>query len=310
MNSTTTASRPAGASPAAGGQGRKKALLPVLLVVLGMLILLYPVVASQWNNVQQARVAKQYEQQLNHVAPEKRNEAIESARDYNKKHSGIPILDPWLNRLSKDNVDYQAYLKELSGQPAMSQVVIPAINSNLPVYHGTDHGTLQKGVGHLYGSALPVGGSGTHTVLTGHTGLTNATLWDNLNEVNEGDAVYLNTFGEPMKYEVDKIEVVLPEETDSLNPVEGKDLITLITCTPYGVNSHRLLVHGHRVPMDEADHKAFENTSGFVMQWWMWLVLAIVALILLSLLWWLRRNKRKNSQNNQGIEEGDHPDAL
>lgn len=175
----------------------------------------------------------------------------------------------------------------------MSHVAIPSIESSLPVYHGTTDAVLQKGLGHLYGSALPVGGEGNHTVITGHTGLTNATLWDDLINVKEGDAIYVSTYGERMKYEVHGIETVLPDETDSLRSVAGEDLLTLITCTPYGINTHRLLVHAHRVPMDPAEESVFKD-SAKLMQWWMWLVVAFAALVLLALIWWLLRNARRN----------------
>lgn len=130
--------------------------------------------------------------------PDTINVKMEEARAYNEANKGGPILDPWLKRVSPDNEQYQKYLTILSGMPAMSQVTIPSIDSRLPVYHGTDDKTLQKGLGHLYGSSLPIGGEGNHSVITGHTGITNATLWDSLIDVEIGDAIYVNTFGEKM----------------------------------------------------------------------------------------------------------------
>ncbi|OFT60409.1 class C sortase [Corynebacterium sp. HMSC05E07] len=271
----------------------KRVFLPILLVIVGLLVMLYPVYATQWNNVQQQKVAALYEQDVKEMTPEEKSQAVEEARRYNDEHGDAPILDPWLARVSEDNVAYQEYLKQLSGSSAMSQVVIPSIDSKLPVYHGTDDKTLQKGLGHLFGSALPVGGEGHHSVITGHTGLSNATLWDNLVDVEEGDAIYISTFGEQLKYEVHDIEVVLPEETDSLQPKEGEDLLTLITCTPYGINTHRLLVHAHRVPMDAEESHVFEDKASF-MQWWMWLLIALALVIIAAMVWWLR-NLRKAS---------------
>lgn len=271
----------------------KRVFLPILLVIVGLLVMLYPVYATQWNNVQQQKVAALYEQDVKEMTPEEKNQAVEEARRYNDEHGDAPILDPWLARVSEDNVAYQEYLKQLSGSSAMSQVVIPSIDSKLPVYHGTDDKTLQKGLGHLFGSALPVGGEGHHSVITGHTGLSNATLWDNLVDVEKGDAIYVSTFGEQLKYEVHDIEVVLPEETDSLQPKEGEDLLTLITCTPYGINTHRLLVHAHRVPMDAEESHVFEDKASF-MQWWMWLLIALALVIIAAMVWWLR-NLRKAS---------------
>ena len=180
----------------------------------------------------------------------------------------------------------------------MATVKIPSIDVNLPIYHGTDTATLDKGVGHLFGTALPVGGESTHTVLTGHTGLGNATMFDQLTSVKMGDYFYIETAGRHLKYQVTDIRVVLPHETESLNKVEGKDLATLITCTPYGVNTHRLLVTGERVPMDEEAVAAeAAQVKGSVMKPWMIAVLASVAVILLVAgIIWLRSRKRKDEE--------------
>ncbi|SDS65801.1 class C sortase [Corynebacterium timonense] len=283
----------------------RRIVVPALLVVLGLIVMLYPVVASQWNNHVQRGVAQQYhdimeEQKANE--PEFIQRSLVDARVYNEEHTDGPILDPWLARVSKDNGEYQHYLSQLSGFPAMSQVTIPAINSKLPVYHGTDESTLQKGLGHLFGSALPIGGEGMHSVITGHTGITNATLWDNLIDVKEGDDVYVSTFGEQLKYKVYDIETVLPNETDSLKAQEGRDLLTLVTCTPYGINSHRLLVHAERVPFDQGDEDIVSATGGWTMQWWMWLVLAVALAVAVGLTWWIRRTlageKEKSDEQN------------
>ena len=180
----------------------------------------------------------------------------------------------------------------------MANIKIPSINVNLPIYHGTENATLDKGIGHLFGTALPVGGESTHTVLTGHTGLGNATMFDQLTSVKMGDYFYIETAGRHLKYQVTDIRVVLPHETESLNKVEGKDLATLITCTPYGINTHRLLVTGERVPMDdEAAAAEAAQVKGAVMKPWMIAVLASVAVILLVAgILWLRSRKRNNEE--------------
>lgn len=276
--------------------------LPVIIILAGLMVLMYPVVATQWNNRVQEQVAKQYEEDLVEAPPEQINQALEAAKEYNRSHTDGPILDPWLARISEDNLDYQEYEKHLEGVSAMSQLAIPAIDVRLPVYHGTRDDTLQKGLGHLYGSALPTGGEGFHSVITGHTGLTNATLFDDLVDVEVGDAIYLSTFGERMKYEVYDIEVVLPEETDSLRAEEGRDLLTLITCTPYGINTHRLLVHAERVPMDPDESSVLDESTSTV-QWWMWALGLLALLILLGLAWWIWREKQKNDRAGASNEE-------
>ncbi|MDK4251773.1 class C sortase [Corynebacterium propinquum] len=277
----------------------RRVVVPALIILVGIGVLLYPVVSTQWNNYIQRQVVEDYRSQLQDVPEEQLNAALQAAREYNETSIGGPILDPWLSRVSEDNLDYQRYLEQLSGLPAMSQVSIPSIDSSLPVYHGTTEEVLQKGLGHLYGTSLPVGGEGTHSVITGHTGLTTSTMWDNLIDMKEGDAVYVNTFGEKMKYQVTSTEVVLPHETESLAQQADKDLITLITCTPYGVNSHRLLVHAERVPLDPEDDAAFDQKNG-ILQWWMWALLIIALLAIAYLIHWIRKERRKQAEKAGG----------
>lgn len=275
--------------------------LPVIIILVGLAVLLYPVVATQWNNRVQQEVAERYEAEMRSTPAEEVNEAREAAREFNAKHTNGPILDPWLARISKDNPEYREYLGQLSGAPAMSQVVIPSIDVKLPLYHGTSEETLQKGLGHLYGTSLPVGGEGTHAVITGHTGLTNATLFDDLVDVQPGDAVYISTFGERMKYQVYDTEVVLPDEVQSLRAEPGKDLVTLITCTPYGINTHRLLVHAERVPMDPAE-AAILDKSASTIQWWMWVLGALSLLILAGLIYWVIRERRRDQNTDRASD--------
>lgn len=267
----------------------KSILVPVILVLLGVAVLVYPVVATQWNNIRQVHVANEYAKFEQHADPVQLNKALEEARKYNLGRNTGPILDPWLAQVAKQNNDYQAYLGQLNSNAAMGRLIVPTGQINLPIYHGTDHEALQKGVGHLFGSDLPVGGESSHSVLTGHTGLPNATLFDHLKDVKEGDAIYVQVSGEKLKYQVDQIKVVLPNESDELRPVDGKDYITLVTCTPYGINSHRLLVRGHQVPMDAEDHEVIDNTKGASWQWWMWALLVGALAVAIVLVAWLRR---------------------
>ena len=276
--------------------------LPVLIILAGLLVLMYPVISTQWNNHVQEQVAKQYEEKLQVVPPEQVNRAYDAAVEYNRTHTDGPILDPWLARISEDNAEYKEYERHLAGVSAMSQLAIPSIDVRLPVYHGTRDDTLQKGLGHLYGSALPTGGEGFHSVITGHTGLTTATLFDDLVDVKEGDAIYVSTFGKRLKYQVYKTEVVLPDETDSLRAEAGRDLLTLVTCTPYGINTHRLLVHAERVPLDPDEAKVLDESTSTV-QWWMWVLGAVALLVLLALIWWIIREKKKSDRKDAMTRE-------
>ena len=278
-------------------------IAPPILLLAGILVLLYPVFATQYNNQRQERIASEFSAVAEQAGPDAVAESLRRADEYNLKASSSPILDPWLDAQRPGTAQYQDYLSQLNLNDVMATIKIPSIDVNLPIYHGTDTATLDKGIGHLFGTALPVGGESTHTVLTGHTGLGNATMFDQLTSVKMGDYFYIETAGRHLKYQVTDIRVVLPHETESLNKVEGKDLATLITCTPYGVNTHRLLVTGERVPMDDETAAAeAAQVKGSVMKPWMIAVLASVAVILLVAgILWLRSRKR-NDEEPQEIE--------
>ena len=276
--------------------------LPLVLVLVGVAVLLYPVMATQHNNDEQQRLATMYTASVNAAGPETIAKERASAETYNNNLESAPILDPWLESQRPDTPQYQAYLHEMDIDPVMARIVIPSIHVSLPIYHGTDSRTLTEGVGHLFGTSLPVGGPSTHSVLTGHTGLSTATMFDNLNQLKKGDVFYVSSLGQTLKYEVNDITVVKPEETDSLRKVPGRDLVTLITCTPYGVNSHRLLVTGERVPMDPTAAAAEEAKAlPAPMQTWMKAIIVAVVIILavvvgiLVRLWWTRRRRSRGA---------------
>ena len=277
-------------------------IAPPILLLAGILVLLYPVFATQYNNYRQETIASQFSAVAQDAGPDAVAENLRRADEYNATAAESPILDPWLDAQRPDTAPYQEYLSQLNLNDVMATIKIPAINVNLPIYHGTESATLDKGIGHLFGTALPVGGDSTHTVLTGHTGLGTATMFDQLTSLKEGDVFYIEVPGRHLKYQVTDIRVVLPNETETLNKVEGKDLATLITCTPYGINTHRLLVTGERVPMDD-DAVAAEaaQVKGAVMKPWMIAILIAVAIILLiSAIIWARSRKRR--EDPQAVE--------
>jgi len=224
---------------------------------------------------------------------------LTSARTYNTSLNGVPILDPWLTRVSRDpsSPAYRSYLAELSATDAMARLRVPSIGVDLPIYHGTTEAVLAKGIGHLYGTTLPVGGEGNHTVLTSHTGLSNATLLDHLIDVTEGQLFFIDVAGETLAYQVDQIKIVLPNQIDDLKPVDGVDVATLFTCTPYAVNSHRLLVRGHRVPLEAVPPAAVaaEASPDGLESWMYWQIGAgaaslVVFATLVVLTAWRRRS--------------------
>lgn len=280
----------------------KRVALPVLIALAGLAVLLYPVIVTQLNNLEQLEVSRNYSAQEAATAPDVLNQEYEEARNYNSTRATGPILDPFLARISKDNPGYADYLSRLNLFEEMARIVIPSIKVDLPVYHGSGEDSLQRGVGHLYGTHLPVGGPSTHSVLTAHRGLRNATMFDNLPQLKMGDAVYLSVAGKKLKYEVSKIQVVRPEESEGLQPVKDEDLITLVTCTPYGINSHRLLVTAKRVPMDPGEESVFEEAH-LVWQWWMFLLIGLALLVIVLLLWWIRsiyKSVKREQEESEG----------
>lgn len=224
----------------------KKNLSTIILVVLfviGLSLLLYPTVSDWWNSTRQTRAAVGYSEAVEAVGESERDALWEAARAYNRELAQRGNL--WVLN-EEERAEYERQLS-LASSDVMCLVEIPAIDCSLPVYHGTDDAVLQVAAGHIEGSSLPVGGSGSHCVLSGHRGLPSARLFSDLDRLVEGDVFMLRTLGRTLTYEVDQIRVVEPDQLDDLRIQDGEDLCTLVTCTPYGVNSHRLLVRGHRV---------------------------------------------------------------
>ncbi|MDD7419101.1 MAG: class C sortase [Ruminococcus sp.] len=222
---------------------RLMTLLIVVVFVTGLSFLLYPTVSNLWNQAHQSRAIATYTEQVEKLDDSSNKEMLKAARKYNKEL--LKKADHW--KLSKKDKKKYESLLDVSGTGIMGYIEIPKIDCSLPVYHGTDEGALQIAIGHLEGSSLPVGGKSSHCVLSGHRGLPSARLFTDLDQMEEGDTFILNILGHKLAYEVDQIKVVLPEEMSDLEIQEGKDLCTLVTCTPYGINTHRLLVRGHRV---------------------------------------------------------------
>lgn len=222
---------------------RLMTLLIVVVFVAGLSFLLYPTVSNLWNQAHQSRAIATYTEQVEKLDDSSNKEMLKAARKYNKEL--LKKADHW--KLSKKDKKKYESLLDVSGTGIMGYIEVPKIDCSLPVYHGTDEGALQIAIGHLEGSSLPVGGKSSHCVLSGHRGLPSARLFTDLDQMEEGDTFILNILGHKLAYEVDQIKVVLPEEMSDLEIQEGKDLCTLVTCTPYGINTHRLLVRGHRV---------------------------------------------------------------
>lgn len=233
--------------------------LAILLVLSGLCLLLYPVASDYLNKVEQAKVSNNLRQVVQEAAPEDLSAWRQQAIDYNNRlYSGAAyVVDPFDPDAPKTSDEEYLACLNLAGNGAMGTIVIPSIDVDLPVYHGVTGDDMSHGVGHEPNSSLPVGGPSTHAVLAGHTGLPSAVIFDKLDKLHVGDYFVLQILDEDLAYRVTSTEVVLPDDTSSLAIQKDKDLVTLVTCTPYGVNSHRLLIHAERcdVPREWLERK-------------------------------------------------------
>jgi sortase A len=211
-------------------------------------LLLYPTISDYWNEFHQSRAIAGYVEAVDDMGDEEAEKLIEEAREYNEQL--LTKADRW--SLSEEELAEYESILDITGTGIMAYVEIPNISVYLPIYHGTDEAVLQVGAGHIEGSSLPVGGGSTHSVLSGHRGLKSAKLFTDIDQLTEGDVFMLHVLNETLTYQVDQIRIVLPEELDDLKIESGADYCTLITCTPYGVNTHRLLVRGHRIENAES----------------------------------------------------------
>ena len=214
-----------------------------LILIIGVSLLLYPTFADWWNSFTQSRAIASYAEEVAMLDEDKYDEIWSAAWDYNRSL----LARPNSFVLSKEMSETYNRLLNVSGTGVMGYIEIPTLKVALPVYHGAEERVLQVAVGHLEWTSLPVGGSGSHCVLSGHRGLPSARLFTDLDKMAEGDVFLLRILDEVLTYEVDQIRIVNPDEVETLLIEEGKDLCTLVTCTPYGINSHRLLVRGHRI---------------------------------------------------------------
>lgn len=270
-------------------------MILVIILIIGVSLLLYPSASNYWNSLHQSRLIASYADAIVHIDDNQYAALWDSARVYNQFLADEGNL--WI-MTDQQRDDYRNQLKIPGG--IISCIEIPRIHCQLPVYHGTSDAVLQVAIGHMEGSSLPVGGPSTHCVVSGHRGLPSAQLFSRLDQMEVGDVFYLQTLDEILTYEVEQILIVLPHEMEYLEIQEGRDLCTLVTCTPYGVNSHRLLVRGHRIETKQAD--VVRRISADARQIEPKAVAPILALPLLTLLliplfWPRKRRKSRDIQH-------------
>lgn len=242
---------------------KKKTIILIagLIFAAALGLVLYPLAAVRYNEVHQSSLCAAYEEQFQQMDISAVAQIYSQAEAYNQRISARSVGDPFGDSaLAEASIGY-ASLLNLGGTDMIGYLEIPAIEVSLPIYHGTETDTLRTGVGHLLGTSLPIGGEDTHTVLSAHSGMASQRMFTDLDQLREGDIFYLRVLGETLSYQVDQIKVVLPYETQDLSIVAGEDLCTLLTCTPFGVNTHRLLVRGSRIPYESAEEIIVESVA-------------------------------------------------
>lgn len=269
-------------------------ILIVLMLLGGFGLLLYPTV-SNWIevNFRQLEIGE-YQQSVEQMDPAYVTEELEKARVYNDALIGSNIEDPFISGsgiVLPDN-----YTSILNFDAIMGHIKIPSINVSLPIGHGTSEEVLKQFVGHLENTAFPIGGKGYHSVLTGHTGLTKAKLFTDLDKLVIGDVFYISVLDQTLTYKVDQILVVEPHKTEALQPVEGEDYVTLVTCTPYGVNSHRLFVRGSRIPYTQTQEIQTQQPVKNQFSWWPVIITVFIILLAITRIIIIRRRRRRRKK--------------
>ena len=274
-------------------------ILLVLIFLLGLSLLLYPAVSDYWNSKHQTRAIAVYSEEVSGLDKEQYQALWAGAAAYN---ASLRERDNAYLLTEEQKAAYEQLLN-VSGLGIMGYIEIPSIDCSLPIYHGTEESVLQIAIGHLEWSSLPVGGESTHCVLSGHRGLPSAKLFTNLDKLQAGDVFLLRVLDEVLTYEVDQILIVEPQEIAALQIAEGEDYCTLVTCTPYGINTHRLLVRGHRI--ENAPEARLVRVTADAVQIEPLLVAPIVALpmLLLLLILLLLPKRPKNDNGGYADEE-------
>lgn len=274
---------------------KRRFALGVLLLtaLLGLSLLLYPTVSNWWNSFHQSRAIVHYTAETTGMDKTVKAKMLQEAQSYNRR---LTSKAPHWQFSEAEKEEYN-YILDVTGTGIMGYIEIPEIDCSLPIYHGTEEAVLSAGVGHFEGSSLPVGGESTHSVLSGHGGLPSAKLLSNLDRLKEGDVFYLHVLEETLAYEVDRIISVEPDDLRELEIIEQEDLCTLITCTPYGINTHRLLVRGHRVPVcEEPANKIMqemESPESLAFEMILKISAAALLFVLIILIAWLKKKKEK-----------------
>lgn len=274
---------------------KNKNIILLLIFIIGFAVFAYPTVSNWLAEYNQIKVVQSYNKYVTSISPAQMEEEWRRAEEYNELLQAGPITDPFSN---VDKVEpFTEYDTVLNVDGVMGYIEIPSIDVKLPIYHGVTEEVLQKGVGHIKSTALPIGGEGTHAVLSAHSGLPEVKLFTELEKVKENDYFYLYVLDKEMAYKVDQITVVDPDDISNLTPEDGKDYVTLVTCTPIGINSHRLLVRGERteIPVD----KEVNETKQIPIYW----IIPIIILVMLLIIVILRKKRLRDTAKSSSISK-------
>lgn len=239
----------------------KQKVIPILIVIAGFLLLAYPFLSNYLFEKSAGSTVESYQEKTDMMDQKIKEKVLDEARGYNENllRSSIQLTDPFKTKKINGETVFYNNILNVDRSEIMGYVKIPCISVDLPIYHGTSAEVLERGIGHLAASSFPIGGESTHAVLTGHTGLSSAKLFTDLTEMKKGDLFLIHVLDKKLAYRVDRITVVKPEDTRNLQIIDGEDHVTLLTCTPYGVNDHRLLVRGKRTRYHEKEEQTKER---------------------------------------------------
>ena len=290
-------------------------VIRVLVLIIALSVLLYPTVSNYLNSKNSSTIAENYDRDVREMTDTEKQKMWDDAVAYNRTLVGNTSFSDPFSGDAEDRDEVYESLLNVDGNGMMGYIKIPKIDVMLPVYHGTEEKVLQVAAGHISTSSLPVGGESTHTVLTGHRGLPSARLFTDLDQIVEGDIFYLNILDRTLAYKVDQILTVLPHETEALEITEGEDYATLVTCTPYAINTHRLLIRGHRIPYVEAVAAVPDEADGFYIPFEILvLLIALLILLVVFIIWRIVAYRKARaadgavSASGQTLQAGRRPD--
>ena len=308
----TKVDRKARKNPPEKGQKKKKkgniisTILLIVILVAGLGVLGYPKISDWWNSMHATQAVTQYQEVVEELSPEEKEAMLEAARAYNASLS----LGVHFTLTDAEFAEYMSLLN-LTDTGMMGYIQIPSINVNLPIYHTVEESVLQIGAGHIPGSSLPVGGESTHSVVSGHRGLPSMRLFTDLDRLVEGDVFTLTVLDQTITYMVDQIRIVLPEETQEMAIVEGGDYCTLVTCTPYGINTHRMLVRGRRI--DNLDEGAMVTSDAtriptYIVVPAVGIPLLFILLIIMLIYYRKKKPRKSDRELLDEFKNPNHPD--